>query len=484
MTRRARATLLALAVALPAACVRNPVTGKRQLSFVSTKEEIAMGQQGAEEVKQTMGVYPDQKLQQYVSSVGMRMAKSSERPDLPWSFTVIDDPTVNAFALPGGPIFITRGILGYMTTEAEMASVLGHEIGHVTARHSAEQMTKQQIAQVGLGIGSILSPTLAALGQAASAGMQLLFLKYSRDDERMADRLGFGYMHKAGYDPRQMAQMFVTLQRYTSQESGGGRVPEWMQTHPDPGNRVTTARERVAQLGNENLDALKVNRDAFLGETSGIVFGDDPRQGFFKGDTFEHPALGFQITFPSGWKKQNSTSAVAAQSPKQDAILQLQSAGKSPPDQALKQFMSQQGVQAAQAGKAGGLPPASSYFQADTQQGPVAGVVTFVSHGGSTLGIVGYAPAQAFPGYDDTFKRSIASFGSLQDPSARDVKPSRVEVVRPPRDTSVPDFNKQYPSTVPLAVVATVNEVDPNGVLKAGQPAKRITGGTPMAAQK
>jgi len=154
MTARV-AAVLALSLA---ACARNPVTGKRQLALISEKQEIELGQQAAKQVTEQMSRYPDAKVQEYVDQLGKRIAAASERPKLPWSFTVLDDPAVNAFALPGGPVFVTRGLLTHMTSEAELASVVGHEIGHITARHSVDQLSKAQLAQVGLGIGSILSP--------------------------------------------------------------------------------------------------------------------------------------------------------------------------------------------------------------------------------------------------------------------------------------------------------------------------------------
>jgi len=485
MSRRATWEAAAAALAsLALACVTNPATGRREFSLVSEGQEISMGQDAAKQVKATMPAYPDAQLQAYVSGIGMKIAKASERPNLPWSFTVLDDSTVNAFALPGGPIFITRGILAYMTSEAELASVLGHEIGHVTARHSASQVTKQEIAQVGLGVATVLSPTAAAVGQAAGAGLQLLFLKYSRDDERQADQLGFRYMHAQGYDPRQMAEMFRTLERYTAQAGGGG-TPSWMQTHPDPGDRVKVAEQRVAALGSENLDALRVDRDGYLSHLNGVVFGDDPRQGFFQDDTFVHPALAFQVTFPKDWKKQNTPSAVAAVSPKQDAMLQLSPAGNEPPDQALKKFVSQQGFQAgaAEASSLNGLPAASSAFQAQTQQGAVAGRVAFVSQGGQTLGILGYAAAAAFPAHQAELEAAIRSFGPLKDRAAQGVQPAKVELVRVPRDMSVAEFNQQFPSTVSVEVVATINGLDKEGRLKGGQQAKRVAGGTRIPAQ-
>jgi predicted Zn-dependent protease len=478
MTRRL--SLFALLPLALAACVRDPVTGKRSFSLLSTKDEIALGQQAAAEIKQTMGEYPDAKIQAYVSEVGMKMAKASERPELPWSFTVIDDPTVNAFALPGGPIFVTRGILTHLNSEAELASVLGHEIGHVTARHSAEQVSKAQLAQLGLGIGMIVKPELAGLGQAAAAGLQLMFLKYGRDAEKESDQLGFKYMLAQGYDPRQMDDVFATLGR-ASAAAGGGKIPEWASTHPNPENRERVAAERAEKVDPQQLAKTRVERDRYLASVGGMVFGDDPRQGFFKGNTFLHPTLDFQLQFPDGWKTQNTAAAVVAVSQKEDAIVQLTAAGKMSPEDATKKFFSQEGVKPAQvqSGSIGGLPATASYFEAQTQQGALRGLVSFVSHGGVTFMTLGYTSAQALPAYDPAFRQVLGSFGPLKDQSARGVQPARVELVRVDRDMSVADFNAQHPSTVPVELVAMINGLDAKGTFKAGTQAKRVTGGVP-----
>ncbi|HET7755459.1 MAG TPA: M48 family metalloprotease [Anaeromyxobacteraceae bacterium] len=470
------------AVVLLVACATNPATGKRQLSLVSEKEEIALGQQSKQQVLEQMGAYPDPKLQAYVESVGKKMALHSERPNLPWSFTVVDDPAVNAFALPGGPIFITRGILGYLNTEAELASVLGHEIGHVTARHSVQQMSKAQLAQLGLGVGMIVSPELAGVGQAASAGLQLLFLKFGRDDERQADELGFRYMVKEDYDPRQADDMFVTLKR-SSDLAGGGRVPEWTSTHPDPENRAEAAEKRAATV--PNADKMNVGRDVYLAHVNGIVFGDNPRQGYFQGNSFLHPDLKFRIDFPDGWKKQNTASAVVAASPKDDAAIQLVPAGKMSPQEAAQKFLSQEGVKAAQAqgSQLGALPPSSSYFEAQTQQGAVRGIASFLSHGGQTFGILSYTAPESLSGYDAAFRKTIASFGPLNDPAALAVQPAKIELVKVPRQMTLAEFNAQFPSSVPVEQVAVANGLDPKaGTFKAGETAKRIVGGAPPAS--
>jgi predicted Zn-dependent protease len=467
----ALSALLALA-----ACSKNPVTGKRQLSLVSTEQEIQLGKESAAQIAQQIGRYPDEKVQAYVNGIGQRMAKASERPDLPWTFTVLDDPTVNAFALPGGPVFVTRGILTHMNSEAELASVLGHEIGHITARHSVDQLSKAQLAQVGLGVGMILSEDLRQYGQLAGVGLQLMFLKFGRDDERQSDELGFKYMVAQGYDPREMAEMFTTLER-SSKVEGAGRLPEWLSTHPDPGNRAAKARERAG--GVQNVDRLQAHREEFLAHLNGMVFGEDPRQGFFQGNAFLHPGLRFRMEFPQGWKTANTAAAVMGVPEKQDAAIQLTVAGKVSPEEASKKFFAQQGVKAAslQGGAVGGLPANASWFEAATEQGAVRGLVSFVAHGGTTFQLVGYTGAQQLEGYAGAFQKSFASFGPLTDPAALAVQPAKVELVKVPRDMTVAEFNAQFPSTAPLSVVALVNGVAEDGRLAAGSTAKRIVGG-------
>jgi predicted Zn-dependent protease len=462
----------------PLGCARNPVTGKSELSLVSESQEIQMGQQGAKEVEQSIGFYKDPRVQAYVADIGKRMAAQSERPNLPWEFHVVDDAAVNAFAIPGGFIYITRGLMGTINTEAELASVLGHEIGHVTYRHSVSQISKAQLAQLGLGIGSIVSSDIAKFGQLASAGLGLLFLKYGRDAENQADQAGFRYSLGQNYDVREMPKVFQTLGRI-SEAGGAGKLPEWLSTHPDPGNRVKRIEK---MLDTVPLDQRKliVDREDYLRHVQGMSFGEDPRQGYFEGSHFYHPGMRFQMSFPEGWKTQNLPQAVVAGSPNQDAIIQLGLAGQTPPQQAARQFLSQQGVQAGNSSTTSinGLPAASSYFQAQTEQGVIEGIVSFLSYGGQTFGLMGYTPAGKLTSYDRLFQNSIRSFSELRDQSKINVQPARVEVVKVPRQMTLEQFNAQYPSSIPIEHLAIINELEgPSAVIPAGQSVKRVVGG-------
>jgi predicted Zn-dependent protease len=355
MTRVVLAAVL-LGVTVPG-CAVNPVTGRRELSLVSPQQELALGGEGYKAAVAEYGLYADPALQAYVNEVGQKVAAASHLPSLTWHFTVLDDPTVNAFAMPGGYIYITRGILAHLNSEAQLAGVLGHEIGHVTHRHTAEQMTQQQLYGLGLGVASIASKTVARYGDLAQQGLSVLFLKYSRDDETEADELGVGYAAGAGYDPREIPATYAMLKRVSDQ--AGQRLPGFLSTHPDPGNRevTTTALAQRAIQGRSNL---LVNGRGYVQRLDGIAFGEDPRQGYFAGDVFYHPALRFQMALPAGWKHQNSRAAVAAQEPGQKAALQLSlaSAGALTPE-AHAQKLAARGKVAEVRGKSetiGGFP--------------------------------------------------------------------------------------------------------------------------------
>ncbi|HEY0304634.1 MAG TPA: M48 family metalloprotease [Longimicrobiales bacterium] len=468
-----RIMILAATTSLMAACSTNPVTGRREISLVSEGQEVQMGQEAAQQVEKSLGLVNDADLQAYVRRIGMELARQSERPQLPWRFGVIDDPTPNAFALPGGPVYITRGLLTLMDSEAELASVLGHEIGHITARHSAQQITKSQLGQIGLLAVLIAKPELAQFGDALSTGMQLLFLKYGRDAERQADELGFKYALNDNYDVSEMDDVFLALQRVGEAEGRSG-LPAWASTHPDPGERAKTVQQRVAALPAPPA-ARVLNEQAYLNQIDGLVFGENPRQGFFRNGEFLHPDLRFRLRMPNGWKTQNMPQAVVAVSPQKDAIVQLQFA-QGDPTAAARTFFSQQGIQQGQASNAAinGHPAYSSYFQAQTQSGVVGGLVTFIAYNGATYQILSYTSAAQMNAYDNTFRGVAGSFATLTDPSALNVRPNVVDIVQIPSAMTLTQFNQRYPSVVPIDQLAIINQVGANETMPSGSRVKRV----------
>jgi predicted Zn-dependent protease len=463
-------------VAAVIACATNPATGRRQLILMSEAQEIAMGQEADEEAVAAYGLYPDPKIQAYVDELGKRLAARTERPGLPWSFKVVDDPAVNAFALPGGFIYVTRGIMAHLRSEAELVAVIGHEIGHVTGRHSASQMSKQTLAMGGLVVGMAVKPELQRFSGLAQQGLGLLFLKFGRDDENEADELGLRYMTREDYDPREMLEVFAVLDGVTRAEGGGARMPDWLSTHPSPGNRLARIEGRIASTG---ASGSVVNRTEYLRRLDGMVFGENPREGFFRQDAFYHPDLRFQLVFPRGFKTQNQKRAVVGVSEAQDALVALSLAAGASPEEAARQFLSQQGVQAGRSGRdtIGGLPAYTAFFEATTEEGLLRGEVSFVSHDGKVYRVMGYAPAARFSTYEGAFDATIRSFARLTDGRYLAVQPKRLDLVSLERQMALSEFARAYPSTVELRTLGLINGVGASQTLPGGELAKRVVGG-------
>ncbi|UCC71698.1 MAG: M48 family metalloprotease [Gemmatimonadota bacterium] len=468
--------LVVLAAATVMGCPVNPATGERQLILISEAEEIELGRQVAEQVEAQMGFYDDPDLQEYVNQIGMDLASRSEKPNLPWSFKVVDDVVVNAFALPGGFIFVTRGILAHFNSEAELAGVLGHEIGHVTARHSAEQISRAQMAQLGVGVGAVFVPEIATYGDFINVGLGLLFLKFGRDDERQSDDLGFRYMTRAGYDPSEMVDVFDMLGR-VSEAAGGGGIPAWLSTHPDPGERRERMAERLVEAGGSF--GGQVGHERYLRVIDGLVFAVNPRNGFFRGSTFLHPDLQFQIEFPAEWRTQNMAHAVAALSPDEDALIQLTLADEDAIDQAADSFFHQEGIQirSRSSDRINGLPAHAGYFGATTGDGTeLRGLAVFIEYKGDIYQILGYTLSGEWSTYAGAFRSSLRSFDRLTDRDALHAQPRRIEIITLDRAMTLSEFAERYPSSVDIATLALINGVGEDDTIAAGESVKRVVG--------
>jgi predicted Zn-dependent protease len=429
---------LGLAVAC-LACAVNPATGKRQLTLVGEGQEIALGYGTDTSVVASMGLYQDPALQEYVGSLGTRLAATSERPNLPWTFRLVDDPIVNAFAVPGGFVYITRGILAHLNSEAQLVSVLGHEIGHVTGRHSVEQISRQQLAQVGLGLGMIFSPEVRAAGDLATAGLGVLFLKFGRDDESEADRLGLRYLLRAGYDPRPMPDVFTMLGRVGGK--AGDRVPSWLSTHPDPENRRENLIQQIAALS-QNFDGRPVGRESFLTRIDGMVFGPNPREGFFRESLFLHPDLAFQIAFPPGWKTANQRQAVIAMSSQQDAMIQVSVESHGTMEAAASAFFDGRSMPGPpRRTTVHGIPAVIGEFVAQSEQTPVAGIAVFAEHAGRVFRLLGYGVVPTWRERGALVDRSFSTFARVTDSAVLGIQPQRVEIVKLTASMTVAEFS-------------------------------------------
>ena len=422
--------LFAVVVIVSAACATNPVTGKKQMSLLSEVEEIAIGQQQDVEIRREMGVYGDQALQRYVSDIGQELARVSHRPNLPWSFTIVDNPAINAFALPGGYIYLTRGILAYLDDEAELAGVLGHEIGHVTARHAAQSYTRHAQASIGLTILSIFVPSTAPFTELGAAGLGVLFLRHGREAELEADRLGVEYGSSAGYDPAGVPRFLATLARVNALSERG--VPNWLSTHPDPGSRVVKA-EPVA--GKFVSDAAKtVNRDQYLERIRGLVFGDRVEDGIVRGNEFVHPMLRLAVTFPEGWELTNTAEAVMAREPGTNHFMVLQEVERqgNPSLGELAVAVMRRGgytVVDGRVDRVNGNEAHIGLYRGDAKEvGKVMMRAAHIAIGRQVYVVAGFAPEKEFEQVDKDILAAVQTFRQLSPAEASRIRPNRIEI--------------------------------------------------------
>jgi predicted Zn-dependent protease len=473
------ASSLLVLVLLGAACT--PPSGARIGGIlpqrISEGQELRAGQRASREAARTLGLVADQALQDYVQQVGAKVAAESERPQLSWTFRVLDDPMPNAFGMPGGYVFVTRGIMGVISSENELAGVLAHEIGHVNARHGVQALVRQGGPH--LGVWGVPVPELRVLDGGSLTGVGFLFVGHSAEEERQADESGYRYTLAAGYDVRELPDVFLALGRL---EAMGGRsaLPAWRATHPDPGGRVEIAARRAAAAG-EPPDSLRTNRYEYLDQIEDLAYGPDPRRGFFRGAVFIHPELRFRLDLPAGWRYRNLAQTVVATSPEGDAALQLTIVEQAGPDEAAERFLRQPGVDPT-AGVAAdtlrGNRTVAAPFRAVAGSTVATGVAAWISYAGRTYQIVGIAAGQASNGQSEGFRHAMRSFAPLTDPRLIDVRPNRLNIVRLGRATTFEEFSRRYPSVVDAEEVALLNRISgPGSRLRPGARMKRVVKG-------
>ena len=479
---RLRSPLALIALIAAFACATNPATGKRQFNLMSEAQEISAGQEADAQVKKEMGLYNDPNLQEYISSIGMKLAQASERPNLPWHYSVVDVPAINAFALPGGYVYITRGILPFLNDEAQLAGVLGHETGHVTARHAAQQYTRAVGGTVGLVALGIFVPGARPFGQLAEQGLGVLFLKYGRGDELQADQLGARYAARGNWDPAGVPDMLTTLGRLDEASGQRRGVPNWLETHPEPLARVKEIQPTVQQLSAGRTDFVR-NHDAMLRAVDGIIYGDNPDQGVVRGPSFIHPPLRFRIDFPNGWDIQNSPEQVMAKAPGADVYMlleQVQMPRGNGVENIARAQMENAGfrVLSGSRDRVNGLDAYIGLYQGSLEGlGNVRMRAAHIVHNGNIYLVAGFAAPDIFDPLDSALLMSIRSFKPLTADEAAAVHPNRIDiyVVRP--GDSWQSIAERSGGVIKPATLAVMNAAEPNSQPMAGSRIKIVVGG-------
>lgn len=323
-------SLLLLILINVSACAVNPATGGNDLVLMSEENEIALGRKTHKEILQQYSVYDNPQLQAYVSSVGEELAKNSHRNNLIYRFTVLDSKDVNAFALPGGYIYITRGLMAYLNSEAQLAAVLGHEIGHVTARHSVRQYSAAQLTGIGATLASIFIPGMNQVGgQLMQVLGSALLSGYGRDHELEADKLGAEYAARTNYDAEAMLDVIRVLKNQETfgkiQAKSEGREPQnyhgLFSTHPDNDTRLQEVIAHAKKY--QNTTGTKKGEEIYLQKIDGLIFGDNPEQGITRGNHFYHESLNISLAFPSKWNITNLPDKLISTAPQGVATQQM-----------------------------------------------------------------------------------------------------------------------------------------------------------------
>ncbi len=476
--------LLVIAIAITASsCAVNPVTGKRQIMLMSEQQEIAMGREYDPQIVASFGEYKNDELLAFIQQKGEEMGKISHRPKLEYHFRILDTPVINAFAVPGGYLYFTRGILAQFNNEAELIGVLGHEMGHVTARHTVSQQSKQQLGQLLLVGGMIASEDFRDFAGYAMQGMQLLFLKFSRDHERESDKLGVEYASKIQYDPQEMANFFNTLSRMSATDGPGG-VPTFLSTHPDPGDRYQAvtkqAQEWKQKLPNDNW---MVNEESYLRMIEGMVYGEDPRQGFEEGNVFYHPELKFQFPVPSGWMLVNAPTQVQM-APKDGQALVVfslaeQNSAEAAAENAIKSLQLQ--LLQSQRTTVNGMPAVATVSERISkneqtgQQQHIRVLSYFIEYGGRIYVFHGVSENAAFNTYTRNFEATMTNFNRLTDASKLNKQPKRIRLQQVKQSGTLANaLNSMGVASGQLEELALLNNMELNDQVQAGKLLKVI----------
>ena len=475
---RIAAVLAALSLAN---CAQNPVSGNPNLVLLSESQEIAIGQREDPSVRKQYGVYDNASLQQYVNAVGQKLAKTSHRPGIAYQFLVVDSPEINAFALPGGYIYITRGILAYLNSEAELAAVLGHEIGHVTARHSVQQLTAVTAANVGASLLQIFVPeTRNVLGDNAINLLGSALLSgYGREHELEADRLGAEYLARSGYDSQAMVRVVAVLKNQEVFDAevakAEGREPRayhgLFASHPDNDTRL---QQVVGEAKRYQKPGARTAPEAFLRHADRMTYGDSAKQGVARGNVFYHDELGFAMRFPPGWRIQNRPENVIATSPDGGTFIDLRSGGavKGTPADVLRSRVNADSDARVTPTTIAGLPAAVI----DT---PIRGKPTRVACvflGKDAYLIAAQAPSsQEFTRHEAVIQSSITSFHAITAADRALARPLQLRIITARSGMTFAELARRSPlGRFAEGHLRVINGLYPSGEPVAGQALKIV----------
>jgi predicted Zn-dependent protease len=476
----ARAIGLGLLV-LAAGCAVNPVSGRPEFTLVSEAKEREIGEEESKKVAAEMGLYEDPALVAYVRSVGERLVAAAPHRDLAYQFHIVDMEEPNAFALPGGFIYVSRGLLALTNDEAELAGILAHEIGHVAAKHSVRTVSRAAPLAVVTGVGAavtgIVSPMLGSVvGGVGGLAGALVLAPYSRSQEEEADRVGQEMAARAGWDPAGISRSLHTLEREEALHADAPRANSFFATHPPLPRRVADTEERARSLERGTPPRPADAPESFLRRLDGLPVGPRAADGVFDGSLFLHPDLGFHVRFPAGWKTANERSVVGAVAPDKSAAIGVEMLGEGTDPEAAFQALEQQTRtklgRDAERLTIGGLPALRTAAVARTRDGSIALELTWIALGGRVYRVTGMSRPSSFEAVRPAFRQTAGSFGSLTADERAGIRENRLSLVRAGGGDTLATLLARTRSVWTPEYAAMANGLDAGAPLKPGRAVK------------
>ncbi|MFK7840604.1 MAG: M48 family metalloprotease [Bdellovibrionales bacterium] len=463
-------------------CSTNPATGKQQFTaLMSPSQENKIGAQEHEKIIQQFGLYEDKALSDYVTRIGQKVTAKTERPDVTYKFYVLDSPVVNAFALPGGYIYLSRGLIALANNEAQMAAVLAHEAAHITARHSAERYSRTVVTSIGAGVlGAVIGVNGAA--QALGAGTNLYLSSYSRHQENEADSLGLRYMTQGGYDPDEMAAFLSALQAQSGLDARlAGRNPNsgvnYFSTHPPTPDRVRKTSGEAEGYEDSNV----VNRDAYFAAINGMTYGDSADQGFAKGQIFYHSKIGFKFTAPDGYRIINQPAQVIVKRNNSDDVMVFDMAKRNA-EQNASNYITQTWLREKRNVNTenitiNGMKAATASIEGNVNNKSVTIRVIAIEFNENTFARFQIAiPKRASSATLENLKRASYSFDRLTQSEKNKLSPNRIHIVTAKSGNTIASMARNLPfSDNREDRFRVLNALLPNEKLVAGRKYKTIS---------
>jgi predicted Zn-dependent protease len=484
MKRHLAAVVIAALATFAAGCATNPANGSHNVVLGTQKGEKEQSRRYYQQIIQAYGLYEDQAVQEYVSKVGNKVARNSDLPDWEYHFTVLDDDSVNAFTTGGGYVYVHRGLLSYMTSEAELAAVLGHEIGHITARHPARQQTRGVLASV-LATGAAIMTGSGAVAQLANIGAEAWMQGYGRENEMEADRLGLLYATKSGYNPEAMGRVFKVFKAQEGFElkraKDEGREPQIyhgvFSSHPSPDERSIQAAKGAANITDTPEGGWVENREPFMNAIDGLPYGSSRAQGIVRDNRFYHADMGITLAFPRGWHVDNERDRILAYTKSKDSIMQITTAPraekKTPREFLLGELKGasfMKGEELRVNGMEGYTVVTRHGSPLDSGEGAVRWAVLYRDKTAFVFGGASRSGTAGLPADDGLFMSSIQTLRNLKPSEYPLAQPYRLKVIKADEKTKLDDYTKQVPvEKYQKEELEMLNGLYPNGKIQPGQ---------------